>query len=115
MMSQPTWRTPETVPELRELAPNDPAVLALGRELEAAEPLPPPPATAAWSEDSGDPLADLGCGYSAHEANAILRAAAPPSPMAELKARVDALERALERRSLWSRLSSLFRRRRAGD
>jgi hypothetical protein len=115
-----TWRTPATVPELHQLAPDDPAVLALERPAELGAPLPPPPAVAAWSEDSGDPLADLGGPgplYSVREANAILRAAAPRPPGAELEARVERLERELEAlrgRSLVRRLLSFLRRHFAG-
>jgi hypothetical protein len=113
-----TWRTPPTVPELHQLSPDDPAVLALERPAELAEVLPPPPAVAAWSEDSGDPLADLagpGPRYALDEANALLRAAAP-APPASLEQRLEAVERELAdlRRSPWHRLISLFCRRPAG-
>lgn len=102
--------TPVTLADQVEFPPTDPG---------QADPLPPAPAVAAWSDDSGPgPLADLvGTAWSRSEANALLRAAAPRSPAEQLEARLGELEarlQRLERPSLFGRLISLFRRRPAG-
>jgi len=116
-MNERSYRTPATVAELRQLSPNDPAVLALEQPLPEAEALPPPPvgSSRSWLDQGSSELSDIiRPVYSPREANEKLAAAAAARAAgSSIEARLQALEAELaqmrRRRFPLARLFRWFR------